>query len=56
MNNNDKYKYENCFNFYFCIKCYENKDNFKTNLANTHKNYHKYVYTEALSELQVDES
>lgn len=37
------YKCENCFNFYFCEKCFMNRVNFKTNMATTHKQYHKFL-------------
>lgn len=37
------YKCENCFNFCFCHSCYEKKNEFKTNMATTHKLYHNFV-------------
>lgn len=37
------YKCENCFNFYFCIKCYDKKQEFKTNMATSHKPYHNFL-------------
>lgn len=40
---NNVYKCENCFNFHFCEKCYINRENFKTNMATTHKQYHKFL-------------
>lgn len=41
--NNNIYKCENCFNFYFCEKCFIKRENYTTNMATTHKKYHKFI-------------
>ncbi|KAL4507171.1 hypothetical protein ABPG72_001964 [Tetrahymena utriculariae] len=44
LNLKDMYKCENCYGFYFCLLCYETKrDDFKTYMASSHKNYHQLV-------------
>ncbi len=41
------YKCENCFMFYFCGKCYMAEgNNYNTNFATSHKNYHNMVKIE----------
>jgi len=37
------YKCENCFNFYFCEKCYFKKDSFRLNTSHSHKFYHNFI-------------
>ena len=37
------FKCENCFYFYFCEQCNQKKDNYKSNLATSHKFYHSFV-------------
>ena len=39
----NKYRCDNCFNFSFCEKCYENKISFKPNVATSHKPYHTFT-------------
>lgn len=31
---------ENCYNFFFCGRCYATRQEFKSLYANTHKKYH----------------
>ena len=33
----------NCYNFYFCGECYENRHQFKSLYANTHKTSHLFT-------------
>jgi mRNA (2'-O-methyladenosine-N6-)-methyltransferase len=34
---------ENCYNFFFCSKCYVKKESFKSLYANNHKKYHVFT-------------
>lgn len=52
LNLTDMYKCENCYGFYFCLLCYETKrDDFKTYMASSHKNYH-YLFRYNLKEIE----
>ncbi len=47
IQDDDKFKCENCYDFYFCNNCYEIRHEFKSYMASTHKNYHKFLLTKS---------
>ncbi|EGR29984.1 methyltransferase like 3, putative [Ichthyophthirius multifiliis] len=49
--NGEIFKCLNCYCFYFCQSCYDTKrDNFKTNIASSHKTYHTLVKIQTKNE------